>query len=142
MLALSRVLAAAATAVVAVALIAAPTSAVTQPVTDVPLAGSQGSDTRLPPTSSQVTVNGRGAFSNLAFTVNQTKSLNNQAISISWTGGTPTVNEPNPFNANFVQIMQCWGEDDGTVPGNPGPPPEQCYFGASAAKYEIGRAHV
>lgn len=135
MLALSRVLAAAATAVVAVALIAAPTSAVTQPVTDVPLAGSQGSDTRLPPTSSQVTVNGRGAFSNLAFTVNQTKSLNNQAISISWTGGTPTVNEPNPFNANFVQIMQCWGEDDGTVPGNPGPPPEQCYFGASAAKY-------
>ena len=28
-----------------------------------------------------------------------------------------------------MQIFQCWGDDDGTVPGNPGPPPEQCQFG-------------
>jgi len=130
---MQRGLLAAALGVVLAASFAAPSSAVTQPV-EGELAGSQGTDTRLPPTASQVTVNGRGAFANLAITVNQTRSLNNQAISISWAGGTPTVNLPNPFNANFVQIMQCWGEDDGTVPGNPGPPPEQCYFGASAAK--------
>ena len=131
---MQRGLLAAALGVVLAASFAAPSSAVTQPV-EGELAGSQGTDTRLPPTASQVIVNGRGAFANLAITVNQTRSLNNQAISISWTGGTPTVNEPNAFNANFVQIMQCWGDDDGTVSGNPGPPPEQCYFGASAAKY-------
>jgi hypothetical protein len=131
---MQRGLVAAALGVVLAASFAAPSSAVT-PVATGELAGSQGTDTRLPSTASQVTINGRGAFANLAVTVNQTRSLNNQAISVSWTGGTPTVNQPNPFNANFVQIMQCWGDDDGTVPANPGPPPEQCYFGASAAKY-------
>lgn len=130
-----RALVATALGVVLAAMFAAPSSAVTQPIPAEGLAGSQGTDTRLPPTPSQVTVNGRGKFAGLAITVNQTRSLNNQAISVSWAGGTPTVNGPNAFNANFLQIMQCWGDDDGSVPGNPGPPPEQCIFGASAAKY-------
>ena len=96
-----------------------------------PVAGSQGTDTSLPATDSQVTVNGRGQFADLAITVNQTAELNNQAISITWTGGTPTVQGPGRFGSQFLQIMQCWGDDDGSVPGNPGPPPEQCVYGAS-----------
>ena len=98
-------------------------------------AGSQGIDTTLPATDSQVTVNGRGAFANMAFTVNQTRKLGNQAISITWTGGTPTIKGPNRFGEHFVQMMQCWGDDDGTNLANPGPPPEQCEQGATSGKF-------
>lgn len=97
--------------------------------------GGQGTDTALPPTESQVTVNGRGIFADLAITINQTRNLTNQAVSITWTGGTPTVTGPGRFGSQYVQIMQCWGEDDGTVAGNPGPPPEQCVQGAVAGTF-------
>ncbi len=95
-----------------------------------PVAGSQGIDTSLLATDSLVTVKGRGAFSNVAITINQTANLTNQAVSITWTGAAPTVTSPGTFSSNYFQIMQCWGDDDGKVPSNPGPPPEQCVFGA------------
>ncbi|MGZ7086124.1 MAG: hypothetical protein ACXVIH_07350, partial [Ilumatobacteraceae bacterium] len=101
----------------------------------VPIAGSQGTDTALPPTDSQVTVQGRGEFANLAITVNQTDNLTDQAVSITWTGGQPTVSGPGRFGRQYLQIMQCWGDDDGTVAANPGPPPEQCEQGAVAGTY-------
>ncbi len=96
------------------------------------LAGSQGTDTALPTTDSAVTVNGRGRFGGLAITVNQTRNLSNQAVSITWSGGTPTRSGPSRFAAHYLQIFQCWGDPDGSVPENPGPPPEQCVQGASA----------
>lgn len=99
------------------------------------LAGDAGIDTSLPETDSAVTVSGRGSFSELEVTVNQTEDLVNQAVSITWEGGAPTVAAPSRFGANYLQIMQCWGEDDGAVPSNPGPPPEQCVAGASNAVY-------
>ncbi len=97
-----------------------------------PVAGSQGTDTSLPATPSQVTVRGRGAFADLEITVNQTRELSNQAVSITWSGAAPTKPGPGDWGSNFVQVMQCWGDDDGSVAGNPGPPPEQCQFGAGA----------
>ena len=92
--------------------------------------GEQGTDTSLPDTESKVVVSGRGSFASMQFTVNQTQNLSTQAISIKWTGGQPTQRRSIRFGAHFVQVYQCWGEDDGTVPGNPGPPPEQCQAGA------------
>lgn len=80
---------------------------------------------------SAVTVSGRDEFKDMKFTVDRTTQLTSQAITVSWTGGTPTTFAGTLFNTDFVQIMQCWGEDDGTVPGNPGPPRTQCQFGAS-----------
>ncbi|MGW2767606.1 hypothetical protein [Streptomyces sp. NPDC001275] len=82
-------------------------------------------------TGSAVTVSGRGEFKDMKFTVDQTTRLTSQAITVSWTGGTPTTFAGTLFNTDFVQIMQCWGDDDGTVPGNPGPPRTQCQYGAS-----------
>lgn len=99
------------------------------------LAGSQGTDTSLPLTDSAMTVNGRGQFADLKITVNQTKNLANQAISITWEGGQPTRAGSGRFSAHYLQFMQCWGEDDGTVSENPGPPPEQCVQGAVAGTY-------
>lgn len=97
--------------------------------------GSQGTDTSLPATDSAVTVHGRDGFADLAITVNQTQHLTNQAVSITWKGGAPTISGPGRFGSRYLQIMQCWGDDDGTVPSNPGPPPEQCEQGAVAGTY-------
>jgi len=97
-------------------------------------AGTAGTDVPVR-TESAVTVSGRDAFSDLKVTVGQTKNLVHQAVSVSWTGGVPTNHEqanPDPvkFLTHFLQIFQCWGDDDGTNHDNPGPPPEQCEFGA------------
>ncbi|MER6268797.1 hypothetical protein [Streptomyces sp900105755] len=95
------------------------------------LAVAQTAPTAAAATDSAVTVSGRGEFKDMKFTVDQTKNLASQAITVSWTGGTPTTFAGSQFNTDFVQIMQCWGDDDGTVPSNPGPPRTQCQFGAS-----------
>ncbi|MFJ4988322.1 hypothetical protein ACIP9H_31535 [Streptomyces sp. NPDC088732] len=83
------------------------------------------------PGNSAVSVKGRGEFKDMTFTVSQTKHLTSQAVTVSWKGGTPTTFAGTQFNTDFVQIMQCWGDDDGTVPGNPGPSRTQCQYGAS-----------
>ncbi|GAX55648.1 hypothetical protein [Streptomyces olivochromogenes] len=82
-------------------------------------------------TDSAVTVSGRGEFKDMKFKVSQTEHLTSQAITVSWTGGTPSTFAGTLFNTDFVQIMQCWGDDDGTVPANPGPSRTQCQYGAS-----------
>ena len=105
--------------------------------TTTPVPGSQGTDTSLPLTDSAVTVRGRGQFADLAITVNQTKNLTNQAVSITWTGGVADrVQGPGRFAGNYLQIFQCWGDADRYVPDDPGPPPEQCQQGAVAGTYE------
>ncbi len=107
------------------------------PASAAPAPGSAGTDTALPATDSKVTVSGRGRFAGLKVTVNQTKNLVNQAVSVTWTGGNQTGRGGGGarFGEHYLQMMQCWGDDDGAVPGNPGPPPEQCVFGASNGVY-------
>lgn len=75
---------------------------------------------------SAVTVSGTGAYANLKVTVSQTAHLVNQVIKISWKGATPTVSDTD-YAADYLQIMQCWGD------GASGPDPEQCQFGGSSA---------
>ncbi|WP_340377458.1 hypothetical protein U5640_21870 [Streptomyces sp. SS7] len=87
--------------------------------------------TAAPSSSSAVTVSGRGEFRDMRFTVSQTADLTSQAVTVSWSGGTPSTFAGTLFDTDFVQIMQCWGDDDGTVPANPGPPRTQCQYGAS-----------
>jgi PBP superfamily domain len=73
---------------------------------------------------SRATVSGTGAFSGLTVTVSQTKNLINQAITVSWTGGHPTLPSGGDFGVNYLQIMQCWGDDPN------GPDRTQCQYGA------------
>jgi hypothetical protein len=74
--------------------------------------------------SSAVTVKGTGPYASLSVTVSQTKNLVDQTVDITWTGGAPT-NSPTRFDANFLQIMQCWGDTS--------PDRSQCQFGGLAA---------
>jgi hypothetical protein len=62
-------------------------------------------------------------FSNLKVTVEQTKELRDQAVKVSWTGGTPTQQIGVPNGADFLEIMQCWGDSTN------GPDREQCVWG-------------
>ncbi|MFD7533238.1 hypothetical protein ACFV8E_37490 [Streptomyces sp. NPDC059849] len=74
---------------------------------------------------SAVTVTGRKGpyddFSKLRVTVHQTEQLRGQGVQITWTGGRPT---QDGFTYDYLQIMQCWGDDPD------GPSREQCQFGA------------
>ena len=112
----------------------------TVPASGSSVTGASGTYTSIALTDSAVTVGGRGKFSDLEVTVNQTKNLLNQAVSVTWKGGTPTKRDPALFSQNFLQIMQCWGDDDGTNPDNPGPPPTQCAFGARNGTKEHANA--
>lgn len=120
-------------AVLGVVLFAA--SLFVHPASGSDVTGTAGVDTALPDTDSAVTVRGRGEFADLEIKVNQTRNLLNQAVSVTWRGAAPTI-EANGglFGANYLQIMQCWGDPDGSNPANPGPPPEQCAFGAKNAQ--------
>jgi hypothetical protein len=64
------------------------------------------------------------ALKDLEFTIGQTQNLGHQGIDISWTGGHGTTSStPGHYDTNFLQIMQCWGDDT--------PSPENCQFGSS-----------
>ncbi len=106
-----------------------------------PAAGCQGIVAALPSTPSAVTVSGHGQFSNLKVTVNQTANLTNQAVSVSWTGGSPTFSDPatgafnSTYNGDYLQIFQCWGDPQTSDPAGAGagPLPSQCEFGAESS---------
>lgn len=73
---------------------------------------------------SAVTVTGKKGiddFSRLKVTVHQTKNLRSQGVRVSWEGGAPT--PADRFDYNYLQIMQCWGDDPA------GPDRDQCVFG-------------
>ncbi|MFE5770891.1 hypothetical protein ACFQ7O_21300 [Streptomyces sp. NPDC056485] len=75
---------------------------------------------------SPATVSGTGEFADLKVTVSQTRNLVDQVVRISWTGGAPTVSDT-AYAANYLQIMQCWGD------AATGPTTDQCQFGGSSA---------
>jgi hypothetical protein len=72
---------------------------------------------------SAVTVSGTGEFASLKVSVNQTTNLINQVITVTWTGGKPTLPVSGDIASNYLQLMQCAGDADG-------PTREQCQFGA------------
>jgi hypothetical protein len=70
--------------------------------------------------ASDVTVTAKGQdldyatapFPKLSVTVSQTKDLDAQGITVSWTGGAKsTFPSSQTGGENFLQIFQCWGDD-------------------------------
>jgi hypothetical protein len=98
-----------------------------------PAAGCQGIVTALPATSSQVTASGHGQFSGLQVTVNQTTNLINQAVSVSWSGASPTFSDPTSqtfnttYNGDYLQIFECWSSNGAA------PKASQCEFGGESS---------
>ncbi|MCX6397519.1 MAG: hypothetical protein NTV23_13620 [Propionibacteriales bacterium] len=67
-----------------------------------------------------VTVQGTGRFSNLKVTVSKTDHLVNEVVHITWSGLKGGSGDN--FPANYLQIMQCWGDEAAPVR-------EKCQFG-------------
>ena len=93
---------------------------------------------------SAVTVRGRdggpaGDFSGLAVTVSQTRDLANQAIEVTWTGGTPTPRNRS-LGIDYLQIMQCWGDPDDPADPDGLAFRETCQFGMNLPSPFTGRA--
>ena len=74
-------------------------------------------------TSVGETKNGTGEFADLEVAVSKTRDLINEVVTVSWKGGKPSYPIERP-RRDFLQIMQCWGDDTA------GPSPDQCQFGA------------
>ncbi|MBV9447142.1 MAG: hypothetical protein JO345_14775 [Streptosporangiaceae bacterium] len=63
-------------------------------------------------------------FQNLQVKVSQTQDITHQGITVQWTG-TPTVAVGDTPEANFLQVMECYGD------ATSGPTPEQCEYGSA-----------
>ncbi|GIH20383.1 hypothetical protein [Rugosimonospora africana] len=92
-----------------------------------------GEYTGTPVTNSAVTLKGDGAFPGLSVTVSQTRGLVNQAITVSWSGLAPTQPGSGVYFDNYLQVMQCWGDDPTAPAGDPQPARETCEYGAFAS---------
>lgn len=88
------------------------------------------------PGDSAVTVSGRGEFADLKVTVDETEDLINQSVTVSWSGGKQTVVDAT-HKGNFLQVMQCWGDDLEN-----GPDRTQCQFGAIIGESPVGGTWV
>jgi hypothetical protein len=64
-------------------------------------------------------------FKNLQVTVSQTQDITHQGITITWKGGQPTIESAGAVQANFLQIMECYGD------ASSGPSPQGCEYGAA-----------
>lgn len=88
---------------------------------------------------SAVTVTGKQGkyddFSKLKVTVHQTKNLRSQGVRVTWQGGAPTIDGQNAA-VNFLQIMQCWGDD------LTGPDRDQCVFGGDGSILGAGNGRL
>lgn len=67
----------------------------------------------------------------LAVTVSQTTDLISQGLSIGWTGGkASTLPGGDSGGENFLQVMQCWGDDPSVGAGQPAQPDRTtCQYG-------------
>src|SRR5262245_58653576 len=63
-------------------------------------------------------------FKSLKVTVSQTKNIVHQGLTVTWTGGQPTINAGGQ-GGNFLQVMQCYGDSSS------GPSPENCEYGSA-----------
>jgi hypothetical protein len=66
-----------------------------------------------------------GGFDNLSVTVSQTQDITQQGINVSWTGGKSTYGAGTIQPADFLQMMECYGD------ASTGPDPEDCEYGSA-----------
>lgn len=82
-----------------------------------------------------LTVAGHGTFAGLSVTVSKVKDLVNETVSVTWSGARPT-KDKRAFDADYLQIMQCWGDDPS------GPDRSQCQFGGRVGVDDRGGANA
>ena len=64
-------------------------------------------------------------FQTLTVTVSQTQDIGHQSVTVSWSGALPTVRSGGQVDADYLQMMECYGD------ASTGPTPEQCEYGTT-----------
>lgn len=75
----------------------------------------------------------------LSMSVSQTRNLQNQSVSISFTGADPAAGS-NGASTSYLQVFQCWGKpgtDNKPDPAATEPDPSTCQFGATGLDGDI-----
>ncbi len=75
----------------------------------------------------------------LSLTVSQTSNLQNQSVTVSFTGANPAVGT-NGASTSYLQVFQCWGKpgaDNKPDPAATEPDPSTCQFGATGLDGDI-----
>jgi len=68
------------------------------------------------------TESGTGRFANLKVTVSKVDHMRNEVVRVSWTGAEPSFTSGRSFYTNYMQIMECWGDENA-------PQREKCQYG-------------
>jgi hypothetical protein len=63
-------------------------------------------------------------FEKLKVTVSQTQDITHQGVTVTWSGGEPTIDYDQRPAGNFLQLMECYGDSSS------GPSPDDCEFGS------------
>jgi hypothetical protein len=63
-------------------------------------------------------------FKTLQVTVSQTQDITHQGVTVTWTGGEPTIDYNGSPAGDFLQFMECYGDSSS------GPSPEDCEYGS------------
>ena len=79
------------------------------------------------------TKSGTGSFSDLKVSVSQVEHLRNVVVRVSWTGGKRSATSDRNFLSNYLQIMQCWGDESA-------PEREKCQYGGIFGDQRGGQA--
>lgn len=75
----------------------------------------------------------------LSLTVSQTSNLQNQSVTVSFTGAAPAASS-NGASTSYLQVFQCWGKpgaDNKPDPAATEPDPATCQFGATGLDGDI-----
>jgi hypothetical protein len=68
------------------------------------------------------TKGGTGRFSGLQVTVSKVDHMRNEVVRVSWSGAEPSFTSGRSYYTNYLQIMECWGDEDA-------PQREKCQYG-------------
>jgi hypothetical protein len=101
--------------------------------TNAPITGANDDRSSANPTSPDSFM--YNDFKNLVVNVSQTQDLGQQGITVTWSGGEPTI-QTGIVKADFLQMMECWG--DATT----GPTPEQCEYGSAGLLPSAQNANI
>ncbi|HEU4667517.1 MAG TPA: hypothetical protein VFS79_07630 [Arthrobacter sp.] len=75
----------------------------------------------------------------LTLTVSQTRNLQNQSVTVSFTGADPAAGS-NGASTSYLQVFQCWGKpgaDNKPDPAATEPDPATCQYGATGLDGDI-----
>jgi hypothetical protein len=75
-------------------------------------------------------------FKNLKVSVSKTQNISHEGVTVTWSGGEPSIEAGGVLDGNFLQLMECYGDSSS------GPDPTQCEFGKGVLPGQTGVTNI